>query len=52
MSLPAGVSALVANNAGIGVIWNEREDADDLVKIVDKFKEIAEQGKRNIADET
>ena len=42
---PAGVSALVATDAGIGVIWNEREDAADLEKIVDKLKKFQHQAK-------
>ena len=42
---PAGVSALVATDAGIGVIWNEREDAADLEKIVDKLKKFRDQAK-------
>jgi hypothetical protein len=42
---PAGVSALVATDAGIGVIWNEREDAADLERIVDKLKKFQHQAK-------
>ncbi len=42
---PAGVSALVATAAGIGVIWNERDDDADLVKIVDNLKKFQRQAK-------
>ena len=42
---PAGVSALVATAAGIGVIWNERDDDADLVKIVDNLKKFRDQAK-------
>ena len=45
-SLPSGVSAIVANNTGIGVIWNEREDADDLVKIVENVKKLQSWAKK------
>ena len=42
---PAGVSALVASPAGIGVIWNEREDNRDLMKIVANLKKIQHRAK-------
>ena len=42
---PAGVSALVATAAGIGVIWNERDGDADLVKIVDNLKKFQHQAK-------
>jgi hypothetical protein len=42
---PTGVSALVATPAGIGVIWNERDDGADLVKIIDKLKKFQHQAK-------
>ena len=42
---PAGVSALVAYRGGIGVIWNERDDDADLVKIVENLKKFQTQAK-------
>ena len=48
--IPAGVSAIIANNAGIGVIWNEREDAADLQKVVENLEKIQQTAKK-FADE-
>ena len=48
--LPAGVSAIIANNAGIGVIWNERDDATDLQKIAQNLKKLQQTAKK-FADE-
>ncbi len=45
LGLPAGVSAIVASDAGIGVIWDERDNADDLQNIVDKLKKLQHQAK-------
>ena len=45
--LPAGVSAVVANSAGLGVIWNEREDAADLQKIATQLKKLQLYAKEN-----
>ena len=38
--LPAGVSAVIANKAGIGVTWNEREDSSDLEEVVNFLKKL------------
>ncbi len=48
--LPAGVSAIIANKAGIGVIWNERNDVADLEKVAHNLKKLQEIAKK-IADE-
>jgi hypothetical protein len=48
--LPQGVSAIIANKAGIGVIWNERDDAADLQKIAHILKKLQQSAKK-FADE-
>jgi hypothetical protein len=48
--IPAGVSAIIANNAGIGIIWNEREDTADLQKVADNLKKMQQTAKK-FADE-
>jgi hypothetical protein len=45
LGLPAGVSAIAASDAGIGVIWDERDNADDLQNIVGKLKKLQHQAK-------
>jgi hypothetical protein len=49
-NMPAGVSAIIANNAGIGIIWNEREDAADLQKVAQNLKKMQQTAKK-FADE-
>jgi hypothetical protein len=44
--IPAGVSAIIANNAGIGVIWNERDDAADLEKVAHNLKKMQQTAKK------
>ena len=48
--LPSGVSAIIANKAGIGMIWNERDDASDLEKVAQNLKDIQQTAKK-FADE-
>jgi len=48
--IPAGASAIIANSAGIGVIWNEREDAADLQKVAQNLKKMQQTAKK-FADE-
>lgn len=48
--LPAGVGAIIANKAGIGVVWNERDDVADLEKVAHNLKKLQEIAKK-IADE-
>jgi len=43
--LPSGVSAIIATDAGIGMIWNERDNAADLEKIAHKLKKLQHQAK-------
>ena len=49
-NLPSGVSAIIANKAGIGMIWNERDDAADLEKIAQNLKKMQQTAKK-FADE-
>ncbi|MGB0449407.1 MAG: hypothetical protein ACPGF6_02365 [Porticoccaceae bacterium] len=48
--LPSGASAIVANKAGIGIIWNERDDAADLEKVAQNLKKLQQIAKK-FADE-
>ena len=48
--MPSGVSAIMANNSGIGVIWNERDDASDLQKVAQNLKKMQQTAKK-FADE-
>ena len=48
--IPTGVSAIIANKAGIGVIWNERDDASDLQKVAHNLKKMQQTAKK-FADE-
>jgi hypothetical protein len=48
--IPAGASAIIANSAGIGVIWNERDDATDLQKVAQNLKKMQQTAKK-FADE-
>lgn len=43
--MPSGVSAVIANRAGIGVIWDERGDAQALQKIGDNLQVLREKAK-------
>jgi hypothetical protein len=47
---PQGVSAIIANKAGIGVIWNERDDASDLHKVAENLTKMQQTAKK-FADE-
>jgi hypothetical protein len=44
--LPTGVSAIIANKAGVGMIWNERDDASDLQNIADKLRKLQQTAKK------
>jgi hypothetical protein len=48
--LPLGVSAIIANKIGIGVIWNERDDASDLEEVAKNLKKMQQTAKK-FADE-
>jgi len=48
--IPSGVSAILANKAGIGMIWNERDDAADLEKVAQNLKKLQQTAKK-FADE-
>jgi hypothetical protein len=48
--LPQGVSAIIANKAGIGVIWNERDDSSDLDKVAENLTKMQQTAKK-FADE-
>ncbi|MDG1818703.1 MAG: hypothetical protein P8H31_02630 [Porticoccaceae bacterium] len=44
--IPAGVSAIIANNTGIGFIWNERDDSSDLQKVAQNLKKLQQTAKK------
>ena len=48
--LPAGVSAVIANKAGIGVIWDERDDSSDLEKVANFLKKLQQIAKKFAAE--